>query len=103
MIPESLKVCENELRRAVGRQQFGPANTLIASYCRLAEIEAAALPADHPDKLDIFTRVADVLEWTRLVIYSARASWADELSRLPMVSAYLDSAPNDPSGLRFDF
>lgn len=103
MISEILSACESDLRRAIGCQQFGSANALIDIYCRLAEKQAAALPADNPERRAILLRVQEVLEWARLFTLSARAAWAEELNRLPLVGAYLETASDETRGPGLDF
>lgn len=44
MVPEALEIRERELRRAVERHQFEAVDSLIASFCGLADEHIVSFP-----------------------------------------------------------
>ena len=102
MIPEALELRERELRRAVERHQFDAADSLIASFCGLADEHIGALPADGPDRYEIVTRVLTVLEWARLMLCTARADCSEQLDRLFWANRYLDRPDRADLGVQVD-
>jgi hypothetical protein len=102
MIPEALEIRERELRRAVERRQFAAADSLIASFCGLADEHIFSLPAGNPDRYEIVTRVLAVLEWARLMLCTARADCSGQLDRLFGANRYLDRPDSAELGVRID-
>jgi hypothetical protein len=93
MIPAPLLAIETQLRRAVEGQQFEETARLISQYCQSAEGHIKSLPARSTSGGEIATRVVDVLNWSNLMLLTARSSIADKLGPLPLISRYL--SPED--------
>jgi hypothetical protein len=102
MIPEALEIRERELRRAVERHQFEAVDSLIASFCGLADERLSSLPVGHPDRYEIVTRVLAALEWARLMLYTTRTDCSDRLDRLFRANCYLDRPDRTDLGVRID-
>lgn len=102
MIPEALEIREQDLRRALERQQFAAVDALIASFCGLADEHIASLPSDSPVRYEIVTRVLAVLEWARLMLYTARADCSEQLERLFWANRYLDRPDRADIGVQID-
>jgi hypothetical protein len=102
MIPEVLELREKELRLAVERRQFGAVDSLIASFCGLADEHLGSLTPDNPIRYEIITRVLTVLEWARLMLYTARADCSDQLERLFWANRYLDRPDRVELGVQLD-
>jgi hypothetical protein len=102
MVPEALEIRERELRRAVERHQFEAVDSLIASFCGLADEHIVSFPAGHPDRFEIITRVLAVLEWARLMLYTARADCSEQLDRLFWANRYLDRPDRTDLGVQID-
>ena len=102
MIPEALEIRERELRRAVERHQFAAVDSLIASFCGLADEHIVSLPAGNPDRYEIITRVLAVLEWARLMLSTARADCSEQLDRLFWANRYLDRPDRTELGVQID-
>jgi hypothetical protein len=102
MIPEALEIRERELRRAVERRQFEAVDSLIASFCGLADEYLSSLPVGNPDRREILTRVLAVLEWARLMLCTARAACSGQLDRLFWANRYLDRPDRAEIGVRID-
>jgi hypothetical protein len=96
MIPKPLAALEHELRLAVRTRQFAEAGRLVIPYCRSAADHITSLPPGSVSGSEIATRVLEVLDWSNLMLLTARAAIADDLAPLPMISRYLtppDGAP----------
>jgi hypothetical protein len=102
MIPGAIEIRERELRRAVERRQFAAVDSLIASFCGLADEYISSLPAGSPAHYEIVTRVLAVLEWARLMLYTARADCSEQLDRLFWANRYLDRPDRAELGIQVD-
>jgi hypothetical protein len=102
VIPEALETRERELRRAVERRQFAAANSLIASFCGLADEHISSLAAGSAARYEIVTRVLAVLEWARLMLCTARADCSEQLDRLFRANRYLDRPDRAELGVQVD-
>ncbi len=102
MVPEALEIRERELRRAVERHQFEAVDSLIASFCGLADEHIVSFPPGHPDRYEIITRVLAVLEWARLMLYTARTDCSEQLDRLFWANRYLDRPDRTELGVQID-
>jgi hypothetical protein len=102
MIPEVLETREKELRRAVERRQFDAVDSLIASFCGLADEHIVSLTADNPLRVEIVTRVLTVLEWARLMLCTARADCSEQLDRLFWANRYLERPDHAELGVQVD-
>lgn len=102
MIPAALESHEQELRRAVERRQFETVDSVIASFCALADEHISSLPSGDPGRYEIITRVLAVLEWARLMLCTARADCSEQLERLFWANRYLDRPDPTEGGVRID-
>jgi hypothetical protein len=102
MIPQALDIRERELRRAVECRQFAAADSLIASFCGLADEHISSLSAGNPLRYEIVTRVLTVLEWARLMLCTARADCSEQLDRLFWANRYLDRPDRAELGVQID-
>ena len=102
MIPETLEIRERELRRAVERRQFDAVDSLINSYCALADEHLSSLAVGNPVRYEIVTRVLSVLEWARLMLYTGRADCSEQLDRLFRANRYLDKPDRIDSSVQID-
>lgn len=90
MIPETLLVCEIELRKAVELQRFEEVCPLSARYCRLAVNHIGSLPTGSTSARDIILHVQQVLDWSQLTILAARTAISSRLTPLPLITRYLN-------------
>lgn len=92
MIPQTIHDSEAALRRSVEQRQFSRVESLIQSYCELVDAHLSTLHAGDRVRLELLTRVIGVLQWTRLMMTTARAGHSDRLRQLLTAKRYLGSA-----------
>jgi hypothetical protein len=101
-MPEQLSRIETELKRAVEGQCYETLPLLVGQYCNAAESRARALANDDRELRKLSTRVFEVLRWANLMVVTTRASWADELSRFPVLRRYLAVPEDSRTALQVD-
>lgn len=83
-----LSSLEHDLRRAAERHQFAEVQRLAEQYCAAADRRLRSLPRDYPGAPRIARNVAALLEWTLLMLYSARESCRSEARRVSSLRRY---------------
>jgi hypothetical protein len=86
---DSLDTTETLLRRAVIYRHFREINSRIVAYCSAADQELKSLPEHEARHEALLTHVLETLEWTRLMLQSARAACAAKLERASLIDRYL--------------
>ena len=81
-----------ELRRAVEQHAYSQVADLAVSFCEAAAAETDGLAAGDPRIREAAAYVEGVLEWSRIMLCTTRASYADELRRIPFLQGYLRQA-----------
>lgn len=103
MQPDLLRAAERELRTAIAYQEYGEVVSRIDAYCEAARSHLETLSSQDSRHRVCLARVLDVLEWTRLMICTARATCGDRLERVDLLDRYLQSqgtvAPPDTLAL----
>jgi hypothetical protein len=89
MISPALSIIGNGLRQAAGRRAYEEVQRLVVSLCDVAAEETRTLPAGHPQIREIAAWVDELLQWTGIMLRTARAAQADELRRIPFLKSYL--------------
>jgi hypothetical protein len=89
MISESLQKIEAELRRDAACHRYPEVQRLVVSLCQAAAEQTKVLPAGDSRILEIGAWVDDLLEWTRVMLVTARASQAAELRQAYFLRGYL--------------
>ena len=102
MLPEPLSKIEQDLRREVASQHYPQVARLVIVFCGEAEAQIRRLPPRDPGIRPIVSHVDEVLRWVHLMLSTARASTAAELSRMSMMHRYLDRAAAPVAALRLD-
>jgi hypothetical protein len=103
MIPQTIQDSEAALRRAVEQQQFSRVERLTLSHCELVDSQLSTLPTNDALRLELLTRVIGVLQWTRLMLATARARHSERLRQTLMAKRYFVSAGTGRSQVRVDF
>jgi hypothetical protein len=98
----SLSRIEQELRRAVESQRYAEVQRLVLEFCRAAEAHARSLPPADPRIGEIATMTQDVLQWTRAMVKSSRASLIFQLQQIPKVKRYVPAPIRVPSTMHLD-
>ena len=99
---ESLSRAEQDLRRAVEGQRYAEVQRRILEFCRAAEMHARALPPADPSIAEIAGMTQNVLQWTRTMLKSSRASLALQLRQIPKVKRYVPVQVRTPSTMHLD-
>ena len=99
---ESLSRIEQELRRAVESQRYAEVQRLVLEFCGAAEAHARSLPPADPRIGEIATMTQDVLQWTRSMVKSSRASVMLQLRQIPKVKQYVPAPARTPSTMHLD-
>jgi hypothetical protein len=97
---DRLSTLEQDLRHAAGQGQFQEVRRLADLYCEAAGGRLRSLPPDCPDAPRIAREAADLLQWTLLMLYSARESCKAELHRVRSLQCY--GAGPRPASLQLD-
>ena len=98
-----LSQIENELRRAVEVQHHAEIQRLVLAFCQAAEAHARALPLGDARIGEIASMTQEVLQWTRTMVQSARASLVLNLRQVPKLKRYVPApAPAPLSRMRLD-
>ncbi|HUI55978.1 MAG TPA: hypothetical protein VLY04_13475 [Bryobacteraceae bacterium] len=97
MSTSPLASIETDLRRAAEQHSYAEVSRLVVLYCEAAAAQLKALPAGDPQMLEIASKVDGVLEWTGLMLRTARAAQADELRRIPFLRGYLGQVARKPA------
>jgi hypothetical protein len=90
------------LRNAVAQRRFDAVNESMQAFCVSADAHLAALPADSPERGETVAHVIRILEWSRVMLSTARAGYADGLRRLSSLNRYMTRTPSGPSRVRID-
>jgi hypothetical protein len=99
VIPTSITVAEQNLRRAIERRQVGDVAKYFAAYAQVAEYQFKLLCPSDPIRLQISERVLSVLAWTTLMLHTQRAILADDLRAMQRANNFLGA--NLSAGSRF--
>ncbi len=99
MISETLFRIENDFRHAVETHAYADVERLVVAFCETAAVEIRLLPKDDPNAEQIIRRVHENLDWSRAILYAARASHQDELRLVPFLQRYLETY-NQPAHSR---
>jgi hypothetical protein len=103
MIPQAIQNSEATLRRSVEQRQFSRVESLTRSYCDMVDSHLATLPVGDTGRLELLTRVIGVLNWTRLMMATARAGHSERLQQLLLAKRYFAPAGHGSTGIRVDF
>ncbi|HUI55142.1 MAG TPA: hypothetical protein VLY04_09230 [Bryobacteraceae bacterium] len=102
MTSELMGRVETDLRHAVEQRRYAEVERLVVSYCAAAVAQLKAFPAGDPKMLEIASHVDGLLEWTELMLRTARAAQADELRRIPFLRGYLGQVARKPARVSLD-
>jgi hypothetical protein len=97
---ETLAKLEQNLRRAAESGRYDDVQCLATAFCQAAAAHLKALPTQDHGRRQIAIRIMDVLDWTLLMMLTARASCLDELSRVLVANRYLHQADVPPEKAR---
>jgi len=89
MISEPLRRLEAELRRETVSHSYKDVERLVRLVCATAAGETGRLAAGDSRILEIAAWVDNLLEWTRVMLTTARAVQAAELRQAYFVQGYL--------------
>lgn len=93
---------EKDLRGALARRAYIEVQKIAAEFSAQAAAEWCAFPSGTPRARRIFDRWRNVLEWTRVMVCTSRASQADELRRMLLTNRYLAGGGATGNHLHFD-
>ena len=88
-----LKRVEAELRCAVESRQYLEVERLVVTYCEAARAHITSLAPGSAEAREAQKAIRQALEWTTRMLQAGRESIALDLSRLPRVKRYLQTAP----------
>ncbi|MGA2714392.1 MAG: hypothetical protein ABSG41_14890 [Bryobacteraceae bacterium] len=103
MIPQAIQDSETALRRAVEQKYFSRVEKLTLSHCELVDSHLSTLPVGDALRLELLTRVIGVLQWTRLMLATARSGHSERLRQALMAKRYFASAGTSQSQVQVDF
>lgn len=93
---------EKELRKAVEAQRHAEIQRLVLVFCQAAEAQARALQPGDPRIGEIAAITQEVLQWTRTMVQSARASLVLNLRQVPKLKRYVPVPAAPISRMRLD-
>jgi hypothetical protein len=93
---------EKDLRRAVESQNHIEVQRLVLAFCQAAEAQARALPPGDARIGEIAAMTQEVLQWTRTMVQSARASLVLNLRQVPKLKRYVPVPSAPLSRVRLD-
>jgi hypothetical protein len=71
-------------------------------FCERADAHIASLPAESPKRAEVVAHVIRTLEWSQVMVSTARAGYADGLQRISSLHRYLQRTPQGPSRVQVD-
>jgi hypothetical protein len=89
MISSTLATMSDKLRRAAGRRAYAEVQRLVVSLGAAAAAEARGFPPGDARIREIAAWLHEQLDWTGIMLRTARAAQADELRRIPFLKGYL--------------
>jgi hypothetical protein len=96
MSTEALEQAEDLLRHAVTYRHLHEVDSRVLAYCSEADEQLRLLPEQDSRHRALLTRVLDMLEWTRLMLYAARAACAAKMERVATIDRYLGTQTAEP-------
>jgi hypothetical protein len=102
MIPKTLAKLEQDLRNAAEAGRYDDVQRLAAALCRAGAAHLKAPPPHDYDTRCIAERIKTVLDWTLLMMLTARASCIEELNQALVANRYLHHAEAAPEKVSFN-
>jgi hypothetical protein len=99
-MPTTLAKLEHDLRRSAEARQYADVQSLATAFCQAAEAHMASLGPQDPERAKTAGKVAEVLDWTLLMMLTARASCLEEFSRALVANRYLQQADGTDGRVR---
>lgn len=89
MISPPLSTLATGLHNAAARRAYEEVQGLVVALCAAAAAEARSLPEGDARIGEIAWWLREQVEWTEVMLRTARAAQAEELRRIPFLNGYL--------------
>ena len=96
---EKLNQLESDLRHAVAGRRFHDVQRLVRELSQESARQWKQLPPGSPGAYEIFERLTHMLDWTHIMLCTARAGIAADLRRAASLKQYMRASS---AGVQFE-